>query len=353
MNYQLEKYKGRSTRHQCPQCSDPHSFTLYVDENGEPLSEICGRCDHESGCGYHYTPKQFFSDNPNLSGEKNFVPALPQMKQHKELCTIPFKVVKDFASYRSTFVLFLCGLFDRYTLENPTIERLGELYALGATDDESVIFWQIDINGRVRTGKIMKYGADGHRIKDGSGINWVHSKMKKQNQLPEDWELTQCLFGEHLLNWERNKRKVVALVESEKTALIGAACYPQYVWLATGGKSQLSIEKMKVLSGRTIVMFPDVDGFDYWKEKARTFTFAKFIVSDALAKNTTNEGRAAKIDIADLLIKELKGGYIPPKPPEEYDFINVPKPESDFERLVRLRPEIKSMIEELNLVPDD
>ena len=31
-------------------------------------------------------------------------------------------------------------------------------------------------------------------------INWVHSVMKYAGQLPEDWELTQCLFGEHLLS---------------------------------------------------------------------------------------------------------------------------------------------------------
>ena len=58
--------------------------------------------------------------------------------------------------------------------------------------------------------------------------------------------------------------KVVALVESEKSALIASGVYPEYIWLATGGKSQLSIDKLKVLQGRTVIMFPDVDGFEYW-----------------------------------------------------------------------------------------
>lgn len=306
--YHLEKYRTKATRHECPQCHDKHSFTRYVDDDGLPLDPTCGRCDHESSCGYHYPPAQYFKDHPDeKKSEKIFIPKMQMLaKPQKPLCTLPFSYVQRSASYNSDFVRFLCGLFDHSTLDCPTIKRLGELYALGATKERDVIFWQIDINGKVRSGKIMKYGADGHRVKDGSGVNWVHTKMKKEGLLPDDWELTQCLFGEHLLNLSRNKDKVVALVESEKSALIGAACYPDYVWLATGGKSQLSTDKMKVLQGRTVIMFPDVDGYKEWKEKAKAFTFCRVIVSDVLEKHATPEERAAQIDIADWLVKQLK-----------------------------------------------
>ena len=91
--------------------------------------------------------------------------------------------------------------------------------------------------------------------------------MKKQKLLPGDYNLVQCLFGEHLLKMYPDK--VVALVESEKSALIASGVYPEYIWLATGGKSQLSIDKLKVLKGRTVIMFPDVDGYEYWKNKAK------------------------------------------------------------------------------------
>jgi hypothetical protein len=353
MNYQLEKYHGRASRHECPNCHDPHSFTYYVDENNQPLDTTCGRCDHESSCGYHYTPSEYFQDHPDEQQSKAFVPKMPfQPKPPKPLCTIPFKYVLRSASYNSLFIKFLCGLFDRDTLESPTIKRLGELYAIGATNDMDIIFWQIDINGKVRTGKIMKYGEDGHRIKDGYGVNWVHAKMKKDGLLPDDWELTQCLFGEHLLNWSMNKNKTVALVESEKTALIGAACYPQYLWLATGGKSQMSDEKMKVLSGRTVILFPDVDGYNEWTEKAKTLTFCKTIVSDALEKNASHEQHAAKIDIADVLIDELKNGFVPPKPEEEYKWLFCMTPKSDMERVIEEHPFIRLLIDELGLVED-
>jgi len=45
----------------------------------------------------------------------------------------------------------------------------------------------MDIQGKVRTGKIMQYNPDtGKRIKHQSGaIDWVHNKLKKARILPE------------------------------------------------------------------------------------------------------------------------------------------------------------------------
>lgn len=115
----------------------------------------------------------------------------------------------------------------------------------------------------------MKYDPNtGHRIKDeavGGRITWVHSLMKRNGALKADWELTQCLFGEHLLPEYPNKP--VALVESEKTAVICSAVMSKYIWLATGGKSQFN-ERLNVLQSRDIIAFPDVDGYETWTEKA-------------------------------------------------------------------------------------
>lgn len=251
--------------------------------------------------------KRFGSDSDNYISMKQSL----KSQHQREIGYIPFSYVERSASYNSFFVQFLCGLFDRYSLESPTIERLMQDYALGATKDGSVIYWQIDTKGKVRTGKVMKYNPEtGHRIKDAGGINWIHSIMKKQNLLPENYSLVQCLFGEHLLRMYPNK--VVALVESEKSALIASGVYPDYVWLATGGKSQLSIDKLKALKGRTVIMFPDMDGFEYWTAKAKEVETigCKVIVSDLLEKNATDEDRANKIDIADWLIRYLSAGTV-------------------------------------------
>ena len=64
--YQLEKYRGRSTRHVCPQCGRKNVFTRYVDteNNNIYISDIVGKCNRLDKCGYHYTPHQYFTDNP-------------------------------------------------------------------------------------------------------------------------------------------------------------------------------------------------------------------------------------------------------------------------------------------------
>jgi len=306
--YKLQKYTGRLSRHECPQCHDPHSFTLYVDECNDIISNIVGRCDHESECGYHYTPSQWYHDHPTTNNHtynnvkiQRIIPIRPR----QQIDYIPNKYLQQSIGYKSNLVYFFCSLFNKCTLASPVIERLMSDYYLGATQDESVIYWQIDMNRNIRAGKIMKYDRiTGHRIRDTDGVNWVHSILKKKGLLPDNFLLSQCLFGEHLLKVYPGK--IVALVESEKTALIGSAVFPQYVWLATGGKSQLSIDKMKVLTGRTVIMFPDVDAYQEWAEKSKELTFCKVIVSDLLEKNATQEDRDSKIDLADWLTRALR-----------------------------------------------
>lgn len=307
MGYSLEKYSGAKSRHLCPKCGDKHSFVYYIDENGDLLNEQVGKCNHESSCGYHYSPKQYFIDNPSeQKGERLLVQTSRKQPKFRELSVLPFSYVEQSMSCSSNFMFFLCGLFDCYTFESSIVERLLHDYCIGATKNHSVIYWQIDINGRVRTGKIMKYDKDtGHRIKDAGGINWVHSILKNQGRLPDGWELSQCLFGEHLL--KSHPAKIVALVESEKSALILAGLYPKYVWLATGGKSQLSIDKLSVLKDRKVILLPDVDGFEDWSLKAKDLECigCRVSVSNLLERNATDEERNNKIDLADWVIAQL------------------------------------------------
>ena len=65
--YQLERYRGVSTRYTCPQCRRKHAFTRYIDteNNNQYLSDNVGKCNRLDKCGYHYTPKQYFTDNPH------------------------------------------------------------------------------------------------------------------------------------------------------------------------------------------------------------------------------------------------------------------------------------------------
>lgn len=341
----LEKYTGRTSRFACPNCNDPHSFARYLDgDTGLCIHKDVGRCNHESSCGYHYTPKQYFIDNPTK--DERSVPSRHKSKPIEakpiEIGTIPFSYIERSVSYKSTFIYFLCKLFDRARLESPTIERLMNDYALGATKDGGIIYWQIDIKGRVRTGKVMQYNREtGKRVKDTGGVNWIHALMKKQKQLSDSYNLVQCLFGEHLLKVYPDKK--VALVESEKSAIIASGVFPDYIWLATGGKSQLSIDKLNVLKGRTVIMFPDVDGYQYWQDKAKEMSFCKVVVSDILEQNATEKERAAKIDIADWLINGLMNDNLPTMRQQMTDSERI------LLNMVSINPLVEVLINEFNL----
>ena len=65
--FTLERYRGLSTRYTCPQCGRKHTFTRYIDteNNNQYISDNVGKCNRLDKCGYHYTPKQYFTDNPH------------------------------------------------------------------------------------------------------------------------------------------------------------------------------------------------------------------------------------------------------------------------------------------------
>lgn len=308
----LEKYRGRSSRHKCPACGDPSSFAYYLDgDTGEVIDKSVGRCNHESGCGYHYTPKQYFEDNPQLKDRKAAsTPVVTVARRIDEAADridyIPFKYVSMSASYDNCLIEFLCGLLDIGSSQCPAIEKIMQDYAIGSSRNRGTVFWQIDIKGKVRAGKIILYDRyTGHRSHELGGVNWVHAILKKKGVLKSDFSLKQCLFGEHLLKMYPDKP--VAVVESEKSAIIASAVFDSHIWLATGGKSQFS-DKMDVLKGRDITLFPDVDGFHEWQKRADLLREKGFTVkvSDVLEKNATDEERKAKIDIADWIIAQLQ-----------------------------------------------
>ena len=114
--------------------------------------------------------------------------------------------------------------------------------------DGDIIFWQIDEQSQVHGGHIMRYHTDGHR----QGYQgWVHDRLMKASLLPPDYQLHQCLFGQHLLALHPDAQ--VCIVESEKTALLLSARHRNAVWLATCGSSGLTVEKTACLKNRRIV----------------------------------------------------------------------------------------------------
>lgn len=193
--------------------------------------------------------------------------------------------------------------FLKTVLGRSAASELMQRYNVGSSKHwtGATVFWQVDISGRIRTGKVMLYNPEnGRRIKEPHNyITWAHSLLKK-----EKFHLRQCLFGEHLLS--ADSHQTVALVESEKSALIASHFLPQYLWIATGGKNgAFNREAMSVLKNRQVLLFPDLGATDYWRGKMEMMQRLGIEVSlfDFMENNATYEERKAGSDIADYLLK--------------------------------------------------
>jgi hypothetical protein len=172
-------------------------------------------------------------------------------------------------------------------------------YFIGTSDHWSgaTIFWQVDISGKIRAGKVILYDeTTGKRIKSPfNHIHWIH----RINNI-ENFEMRQCFFGEHLL---KDETRPVAIVESEKTAVIASSYIPEFIWLAAGSRDGLNEEKCKVLSGRSVVLFPDLNCLEHWENKAEELShFANFFVSDFLELMASKEHKELGLDLADYLV---------------------------------------------------
>ena len=273
--YSLEKYNGPGTRHTCPACGKRREFARYVDADGHYLADHVGRCNRESSCGYHFKPAQHFQDNPTAPIQ----PARHAKPEPvKPIQYIPGEVLeRTLRAYEhNTFVTYLHTLFDR-----ETVAWLIDRYFIGTTKSGSCLFWQVDEHAKIRTGKVIHYGPDGHRDKLHKPY-FIHLKLKLET-------ISQCLFGQHLM---AGNSAPIGLVESEKTAVIMAGKVPQYLWMATGAK--LNLSKVDALKGRKVVAFPDTDGHQEWSNRLAPYGFK---VSDCLTKFTDEPGK----DLADFI----------------------------------------------------
>lgn len=317
-----------NTRYCCPSCQQrDKTFSLYIDtETGEQIHPSVGRCNRESKCGHHYTPKQYFQDN-NISINKTQPKAYKTLLdkiQPKPISFISFEILKSslnpIAFENNYFVEFLINLFD-VEITSQLVSRY--FIATSKHWNGASVFWQIDLNGKVRTGKIILYEPKtGKRVKNQElPVFWVHKAL-----MLSEFNLKQCLFGTHLLI---NKTYPVAIVESEKTAIIASVYLPQFIWLATGGLNNLNVENCCYLKDRNVTLFPDLNGFEKWNNKAKTLShITKFTVSDLLERNATEEERKQGLDLADYLIRF---NY------KEFN-IESTKPILDEEILIELQP---------------
>lgn len=174
----------------------------------------------------------------------------------------------------------------------------------------------------------MCYNSEnGHRIKGPQAfVSWAHSEL----HLP-DFNLKQCLFGEHLL--KGSSSSPVMLVESEKTAIIMSHFVSDYIWLATGGKNGcFNRDAMLALQGRDVALMPDLGAIEQWKAKSSLLSgiCKKVSVSDILGRIATEDQRNQGLDIADY-------------------FLFSPSKRQILQQMIQRNPALQLLIDELGL----
>ena len=299
-----------------------------------------------------------FSDQGTECGVAIVVPKITSA-----LCPLPSDIVTKCLSLNSEFCK---SVVSSGYLSKGQLRRAAARYRLGATKDGGVIFWQIDDQQRVHTGKIMYYQPDCHRDKQ-HHPTWVHCLMK--DQLPPNYEFQPCLFGLHLLsntdlsdNTDNSRtntnltnptnKKIseisairvqkenynscsekpsvssvkfsdqgtecgvaivvpkIAIVESEKSAVILSEKFTDFVWLSCGGLQSFRPELLAPLVDYKVVIFPDTDStgdtYRQWSQVAieaqRLYKFRYPLrVSPLLESHATPEQKQRKIDLVDYL----------------------------------------------------
>lgn len=286
----LQPYKSNEkTRFNCPNCNNSKSFTRYIyNIDSSYINEKVGKCNRENKCGYHYTPKQYFSDN-DIQLERNYIlkNKTTNIESEKSISYIDISIIRETLNNynNNNFISFLLSKF-----EQSEVIKVIQDYKIGTINNKTV-FWQIDENHKIRTGKIILYDEITCKRSKTTNINWIHSFKKIEN-----FNLSQCLFGEHLIN---DNTKNIHIVESEKTAIICSILMPNYIWLATGSKQNLNQRICSNLKNRNVCLFPDTDAFIEWNKKAEILNFN---ISDYLQNLVNKEQATEGYDLADILI---------------------------------------------------
>ena len=264
----------------------------------------------------------------------------------------PEPVFFDFDTFKQTLHperyeknTFIQNLFYRvqFPFEVDEITKIIRLYRLGTVANGyragANTFPFIDIKGNIRAVQVKQFDEQNHT----TGTDFLHSIIEKHHTrnnkpLPEwleaytkqDKRIT-CLFGEHLLNKYPNTK--VYLFEAPKTAIYATLYFgfPEQsntICLAVYNKSSFSFDKLKVLQGRFVYVFPDLskDGntFKEWETKAKEYESrlpgTRFIFSDLLEQKATPLQREQGADIADVLIlrdwRDFRKQPIQEQPPQ-------------------------------------
>lgn len=313
----------------CPACGKKR-FVKYVDnETNSYLEDGSGRCDRESSCKYQKTPHEnsVISEfvTPKITRKASTI-----QSDYLKLCN------KNF--HENNLIQFLENYFTKEEIQLGITK-----YRLGTSkhwNGAATIFWQINPQYEVMTGKIMQYDVKtGKRVKEPEPLfQWVHKLLKL-----EDFVLLQCLFGLHLVN--HSTKKEIAIVESEKTAFIMSLFLPNYVWMSTGGKKNFNLKMLLPIKEYTILAYPDKSEYDDWNKTAIALQKLGFKIN--CSRFVEDKNVPDGTDLADIYL-ESRTNNNPVKVQKQ-----LTKTEIEVNRLAKINPEIINLIRTFDLLDNE
>jgi hypothetical protein len=267
-SYLLRPYR-EGGKIKCPRCGKK-SFTPYIEgATRQVLDDSVGRCDHICSCAYHKTPKEYFEEDVTRGRRRlayiysQPIPAPKPVPDKVDLCSIEEWDQRQQPHW--SLCADLISHMRRY-FHSDKIERVVRKYHIQRYTPQRpyTMFPCIDIHGRVADVAVMEYNEDLHR---GSTTFWYHGNSQWRERMarehPNGYRFGSCFFGEHLL--AEDPYSPVAVVESQKTALLGSIFLRGYIWLATCGCGRLNVNMCYRLKGRHVTLFPDKGMEDKWE----------------------------------------------------------------------------------------
>ena len=343
--YRYKLASNKLPKLDCPYCGAKKHWQRYLDtQTGEAIPEHYGKCDNDNKCGQWNDPyklgyaKMIWEQEQKVTGvTKVTVPKQKYFRTQPKPQSTPEPVFFDFDTFKQTLQperyeqnTFIQNLFSRvqYPFEVNEVTKVIQLYRLGTVAHGyragANTFPFIDIKGNVRAVQVKQFDENNHT----TGTDFLHSMIEKHHArnnkpLPE-WlkaytkqdTKVSCLFGEHLLS--KYPQNPIALVEAPKTAIYSTLYFglpetpESLIWLAVYNKSSFSFDKLKILKGRFVYVFPDLskDGntFKEWETKAKEYESrlhgTRFIFSNLLEQLAPERDKSEGYDIADYLIKQ-------------------------------------------------
>lgn len=168
-------------------------------------------------------------------------------------------------------------------------------YYLGKTKTGAPIFWMID---------------DLHRPLDAHiDTTWISTLLKHREPLIKSWHVEHCLFGLHLL---AHAESPISIVESESSAIVLSALFPETIWLAYATTTHLVPDLFAPLEGHIVTIYPNTDPtlstYLFFQDLV-TLTLQQYdldiTISPLLEDNATPTQKERNIDLLDYLKESL------------------------------------------------